>query len=150
MHPSGPDTLGGMSTTRRTPLRLAAVALAGLVAVGGLTACSSGSDAVTDVNPKAAAQVLQESGTTVIDVRTPAEYAAGHLPGAVNIDVESATFEDQVKQLPKDGQYLVYCHSGNRSGVATDEMATLGFTDVYDLQGGIEAWQADGGQVVTG
>lgn len=143
------DTLGGMFRTSLTSLRLAAVALTGLVAVGGLTACSNGSDAVTDVNPKAAAEVLQESGTTVIDVRTSAEYASGHLPGAVNIDAEAATFEDQVEQLPKDAQYLVYCHSGNRSGVATDEMAKLGFTDVYDLQGGIVAWQADGGQLVT-
>jgi phage shock protein E len=130
--------------------RFVAAALVALVAVGGITACSSGSDAITDVSASEAASVLTEPDVTVIDVRTPAEYAAGHLPGAVNIDVESGSFEQQVGQLPKDGTYFVYCHSGNRSGVATDQMAALGFTHLYDLQGGIEGWQSAGGRVVTG
>lgn len=140
------DTLGGMQI--RT--RLVAAALVALVATGGITACSSSSDAITDVSASEATSVLAEPDVMVIDVRTPAEYAAGHLPGAVNIDVESGSFEQQVGQLPKDGTYFVYCRSGNRSGVATDQMAGLGFTHLYDLQGGIESWQSAGGQVVTG
>lgn len=138
-----------MQIRRRTAARIAAVSLAALVSVGGLAACSSGSDAVTDVNASAAADVLAEPDVTVLDVRTPAEYAAGHLPGAVNIDVEGGSFAQQVGQLPKDATYLVYCRTGNRSGVATDQLADLGFTELYDLQGGIEAWSAVGGQLVA-
>ena len=93
--------------------------------------------------------MLAEPDVTVVDVRTPAEYAAGHLPGAVNIDIEGGSFEQQVDQLPKDETYFVYCRTGNRSGVATGQMADLGFTDLYDLQGGVVDSQAAGGAVVT-
>jgi rhodanese-related sulfurtransferase len=131
-------------------LALVTATLAAVLALGGLTACSPGSDAVTDVDAAQAASVLQEEKPTVVDVRTPAEFAAGHLPGAVNIDVEDPGFADAIGRLPKDDTYFVYCRSGNRSGVATDQMAEQGFTHVYDLQGGIADWQASGGAVVTG
>ena len=120
-----------------------------LVALSGLTACSTGSAAVIDVSAAQAVAVLQDEKPTVIDVRTAGEYAAGHLPGAINIDVEAPGFADSVSQLPKDESYFVYCRSGNRSGVATEQMVQLGFTDLYDLQGGITDWQATGGSVVT-
>jgi len=119
--------------------RSVAAVLATLTFIAPLAACSSGSDAVTDVTPSQAVEVLAEPGVTIV-----------HLPGAVNVDVESGSFEQQIQQLPTDGTYFVYCRSGNRSGVATDQMATLGFTDVYDLQGGIVDWQSAGGQVVAG
>ena len=130
--------------------RSIAAVLATLAFIAPLAACSGGSDSVTDVTASEASSVLAEPGVTVVDVRTPAEYAEGHLPGAVNVDVESGSFEQDIQQLPTDGTYFVYCRSGNRSGVATDQMAELGFTDVYDLQGGIVDWQSAGGQVVTG
>jgi rhodanese-related sulfurtransferase len=130
--------------------RAAAALLSGVALAAPLAACSSGPDTVTDVTASEAAAVLSEPGVTVVDVRTPQEFAAGHLPSAVNVDVEGGSFEQQIQQLPTDGTYFVYCRSGNRSGVATDQMAKLGFTDVYDLQGGIVDWQAAGGQVVTG
>lgn len=72
--------------------------------------------------------------TSVIDVRTPAEFAEGHLEGAVNIDVESPLFAEQVGQLDPSGTYVVYCRSGNRSTVAIDQMKAMGFTDL--LNGG--------------
>ena len=84
----------------------------------------------------------------VLDVRTPAEFAAGHLPGAVNIDVESSDFADRVSGLDEGESTLVYCQTGNRSGVATDKMVDLGFTELSELEGGIEAWAAAGEQVV--
>lgn len=128
--------------------RLASVALVALLSIGGLAACSS-SDAVTDVSVSGAADVLAQSGITVIDVRSAGEYASGHLPDAVNIDIEGGSFDQQIADLPKDDPYFVYCQSGNRSGVATDQLAAAGFTKVYDLQGGIADWQASGGAVVT-
>lgn len=133
----------------QTRLRIAAAILAAVVAVGGLAGCAGGSDAVTDVTVSDAAEVLAEPGITVIDVRTPAEFTSGHLAGAVNVDIEGGSFEQQVADLPKDATYFVYCRTGNRSGAATDQLAGLGFMHVYDLQGGIADWQASGGPVVT-
>ena len=59
------------------------------------------------------------------------------------------SFDSRVTALPKDGTYFVYCHSGNRSAVATDRMAKLGFTKIYNLKGGVADWQANGGALVT-
>jgi len=105
---------------------LALVASFGLVI--GVTGCASEPVDMTKVS-------------ALIDVRTAAEFAAGHLQGAVNIDVESADFNDKVGTLEKDGKYLVYCHSGRRAGIAVDAMKSLGFSDALSI-GGINdaAW----------
>lgn len=137
-----------------TRSRAAAVVLAAVLSFAGLSACSTGTDAatdatVTDVGVADSADVLAEPGITVIDVRTAAEYASGHLAGAVNIDVSDDGFDAKVSELAKDGTYLVYCHSGNRSAAAADRMAGLGFTTIYNLKGGVTAWQANGGALVT-
>lgn len=94
-------------------------------------------------------QVVKTDGTRIIDVRTPAEYSAGHLPGAVNIDVESSSFGAEIAGLDKTVTYAVYCRSGNRSKVASQQLADAGFTHVYDLAGGINAWIAAGQAVVS-
>ncbi|MCR6493830.1 rhodanese-like domain-containing protein [Cellulomonas sp. P24] len=132
----------------QTRSRIASVVLAAVLAVGGLAACSSGSSAVTEVTTSTASEVLAKPGMSVIDVRTPAEFAQGHIQGAVNIDVEDPAFATNIGKLPKDKPYFVYCRTGNRSGVATAKMADLGFTQIYDLQGGITEWQNAGGAVV--
>ena len=75
------------------------------------------------------------SETIVIDVRTPAEYSEGHLDGAVNIDVQDANFGTILSQLPTDGEYVVYCRSGNRSAQAVEIMKAAGFTNVVDAGG---------------
>jgi rhodanese-related sulfurtransferase len=64
----------------------------------------------------------------IIDVRTPAELATGHVVGARNIDVESAGFGQAIAALPKAGHYLVYCRSGNRSAQAATTMRSAGLT----------------------
>ena len=107
-------------------VRTLVAAVVALAAVVGLGACSSHGDTAVP------------AGSVVIDVRTGAEYAAGHLQGAVNIDVEDAGFATRVGQLPKDGHYLVYCRTGSRAGAAKAQMASLGFTDVTNL-GGVDA-----------
>lgn len=71
----------------------------------------------------------------VIDVRTPGEYATGHLAGAINIDVEAGSFAANIKQLDKEAPYLVYCRSGRRSAIAAAQMADAGFTDIIDAGG---------------
>ena len=90
-----------------------------------------------------------DPSVVVIDVRTPAEFAEGHIARAQVVDVSAADFADQIATFDPSATYLVYCHSGNRSGQAAAIMATLGFSSVYDLDGGIIAWQGAGAPLVT-
>jgi phage shock protein E len=103
------------------------------------------------VAPADGAALIDSMGAelTIIDVRTPEEFAAGHLDGAVNYDIEGGQFSALIADLPTDGAYIVYCHSGRRSAIAAQTMIDAGFTTVYDL-GGIVDWQAAGLPVVTG
>jgi rhodanese-related sulfurtransferase len=93
--------------------------------------------------------VALEAGTIVIDVRTPAEYASGHLDGALNIDVQSPDFAAQVSQLDPGATYFIYCRSGNRSGQAISQMANMGFSDMKNGGSVEEATQSTGIPVVT-
>ena len=79
-----------------------------------------------------AAPIQVGAETVIIDVRTPEEYAAGHLEGALNIDVQSPNFDSLIATQPVDGEYVLYCRSGNRSAQATARMQSLGFTSVTD------------------
>jgi len=85
----------------------------------------------------------------VLDVRTPEEYAEGHLDGAVLVDFYDADFADQLAALDPDVPYLVYCRSGNRSGQTLSTMEQLGFSSAVDVDGGIVAW-AGAGLPITG
>lgn len=84
-----------------------------------------------------------ESGAVLIDVRSPEEFAAGALDGALNIDVNGAEFEDRISELDREAAYVVYCRSGSRAATAIDQMADLGFTDVVN-GGAYDALAAEG------
>jgi rhodanese-related sulfurtransferase len=84
----------------------------------------------------------------VLDVRTPTEFAACHLAGAIMIDYNSGNFRIDADKLDKNKTYLVYCRTDNRSGQAVAIMKELGFKEVYDMDGGINEWQAAGYPVV--
>jgi len=88
-----------------------------------------------------------DQGWTVIDVRTPEEYQSGHLPGAINIDFYDSEFVSKLANLQRDGQYAVYCRSGNRSSLALEKMKEMNFTGVVDLAGGVEAWTESGNHI---
>jgi rhodanese-related sulfurtransferase len=113
-----------------------------------ISACSSGSD-VAKKDAAGFLEVANQSGVVIIDVRTPAEFAEGHLPNALNIDFQSGNFEQEIESLDKSVTYAVYCRSGNRSSKATAIMADAGFTSIYDLDGGLSDLQAAGAQVGT-
>ena len=85
---------------------------------------------------------LSDGNVQLIDVRTPEEYNQGHLKGALNYNINSSEFENQILKLDKNNPILVYCLSGGRSGAAADLMAGSGFTEVYNMQGGIMKWSA--------
>ena len=87
----------------------------------------------------------------VLDVREPAEFAAGSLPGAVNIP--RGLLEFQIGNHPafaaaRDGDVLVYCQSGGRSALAAETLKKLGFVRPFSLAGGFKAWSDAGEQVV--
>lgn len=96
------------------------------------------------------ATLAKTPAVVVLDVRTPAEFASGHLQGAVDLDVRSADFSTRLAGLDKTLTYAVYCHSGNRSATALSQMSAAGFTHAADLTGGITAWTGDGRPVVSG
>src|ERR1039458_2968592 len=86
----------------------------------------------------------------LIDVRTPGEYAEGHLKNARNIDINAGDFEDQLKKLDKSRTVFVYCLSGGRSATAAQKMGEMGFAEVYNMDGGIMKWQSAGKPVEKG
>jgi phage shock protein E len=143
--------------TRYWSRRTAAAAMA-VAAITGISACTSSTPASSSsaqatgqhMTASAFSTAMKQPGTIVLDVRTPAEYASGHLPQAQNIDIESADFAGRIAALDKNAVYAVYCHSGNRSGVAMEQMAAADFSHVYDLAGGINAWQSMGGPMEMG
>jgi rhodanese-related sulfurtransferase len=115
-----------------------------------LAGCSSSGGTVENVSADQFVTASAEPGTVVVDVRTPGEFAAGHVDGAVNIDVESPSFGSEIAALPKDTTYAVYCRSGRRSTLATDQMTEAGFTSLVNLQGGIADLQSAGAPIVAG
>ncbi len=146
--------------------RLLALAAAAAVTVSlGLTGCSSTETATAPAvqGPGVSAQapaspervdaesfstVVSSPGVTVIDVRTPEEFAQGHIDGAVNYNVEGPDFGAQIATLDPAGTYAVYCRSGNRSQVAVSEMSQAGVNGIYELESGIVGWESAGLPVV--
>ena len=133
-----------MRSRSGTMLVGAAVAVL-LSGCGGGEATAAG---VRTVPAQDAVAVVAEDDTVVIDVRTPEEFAEGHLAGARNLSL-AGDFESEVARLPRDARYVLYCRTGNRSAQAADIMQRLGFTDVRDA-GGLSDLAAAGAEVVTG
>lgn len=103
----------------------------------GLSACG-----------EAAAPAEVGADAVVIDVRTPEEYAAGHLEGAVLLDFNGGQFAAEFPGLDPEGEYLVYCRSGNRSGQAIALMEEAGFSSLTDLGSMEQAAKATGLPIV--
>lgn len=93
--------------------------------------------------PEEAKQAI-EQGALVIDVRTPDEFADGHIPGAQNINSSSPLFTEHLRALDKEATYVVNCQSGGRSSRAVSLMDELGFKNAHNLTGGIIAWRKAG------
>ena len=85
---------------------------------------------------------------TILDVRTPAEVAQGKIEGAVVIDFYQPDFMDQVSKISKDQEIYIYCAVGARSEEAARMLIQQGYTNVYHLQGGIQAWAQSGQPIV--
>lgn len=117
------------------------------------SACGESQTAVATglVNSDRAQELIDSvDDLVVLDVRTPEEFAAGALPGAILIDINDPSFTSEVAALDTELPYLVYCRSGNRSAAAVEIMEDLGFTEIYELADGVQAWVGSGRQLTTG
>jgi rhodanese-related sulfurtransferase len=126
------------------------LALVVVLAVVVASCSSSESTAVTQsielVSPAKAAEVIEEQpeGLVVLDIRTPEEYAEAHLADAIVVDYYASDFADQLDALDKNVPYVLYCRTGNRSSDAVDTMKSLGFAQIYEIDGGIVNWYEQG------
>jgi rhodanese-related sulfurtransferase len=128
-----------------------------VLALTALTACSQGgtqqpkagtatettTQAPETLDAKSFQAAIGEGKALLVDVRTPAEYAGGHLEGSLNVDWTGANHEAEFAKLPKDQPLLLYCRSGGRSGQAMDYLKSKGY-QVQHLGGGIGAWMSAG------
>ena len=98
-----------------------------------------------NLEPKDFQQKLKSTKSGVlVDVRTPEEVQQGIIKGAVNLDYRSEDFKKQLSKLDKEKTYFLYCAAGGRGSKAADMMEELGFKRVYNLDGGLTAWQEEG------
>jgi rhodanese-related sulfurtransferase len=138
----GSDDPAGADVVESSEMAAGATIADGAPEISGISTISVDAAAAITANPP--------DNLVVLDVRTPEEFAEGHLEGAVLVDFYAADFAEQLAALDTDVPYLVYCRSGNRSGQALGVMEQLGFTSAVDVDGGIVAWTDAGFPVTTG
>ena len=88
-----------------------------------------------------------EKTAYVLDVRSPEEYASGHVPGAVNIPYDQVA--SRIAEVPRDTDVVLYCKSGRRAGIAAEVLASQGYERLQHLEGDIVAWVGKGRPVET-
>ena len=120
-----------------------------MVGPGCLDALGDPGSTVQNITPAEAYALIQENQGNdkfvFLDVRNPEEYAAGHIDGAENVCLNCVEdFAMAVIDRGRDSTYLIYCRSGNRSATASAVMAGLGFANIYNMTGGMNAWAAAG------
>lgn len=128
--------------------RLYAPLLALLLSVVLIPALATATE-LENLNPWQATAILKESpGLTILDVRTPEEFLAGHVQDAENLDFYNKEFKSWIDELDKEKPYFIYCRTGRRSGLTVDYMQQTGFKQIYHLKDGIRGWQGAGLPVV--
>ena len=101
------------------------------------------------LSPKDFARKIKDKEVLqLIDVRTPKEFKTGHVEQAQNINYYDLTFRNQVSKLDKEKPIYVYCQSGIRSGKAVSILKSMGFKEIYDMEGGFGSWRKQGLKVV--
>ncbi|MBW1698412.1 MAG: rhodanese-like domain-containing protein [Deltaproteobacteria bacterium] len=103
---------------------------------------------IVTISPRAASDLITQkkgdSDFVILDIRTPAEFNAGHIPNSILIDFYSKTFAEKIQQLDRTKTYLVYCRSGNRSRRSLELFKKLKFRKVYHMDSGIIGWKSEG------
>jgi len=100
---------------------------------------------ILNIDPKAFSEKIAATpNSQLIDVRTPEEFKAGHIDNAINIDWLGDNFEVNAQKLDKTKPVFVYCKTNNRSQEAAKKLEKLGFKTIYNMQGGLLKWDAEG------
>jgi rhodanese-related sulfurtransferase len=125
--------------------RLVVLGIVGLLFAASAPLSLAAAAQATDVSVEQARKLIRErggkAGFVVLDVRTPAEFSGGHLPGAVNLDIQARDFLTRLEGLDRGKSYLVYCRSGNRSAKAAQAMERMEFPRVYHMREGVIGWE---------
>jgi thioredoxin len=110
------------------------------------TSCKGQSQkSIETIEPKAFAEKLKTTeNPQLLDVRTPAEYSSEHIDNAVNINWNGTNFVSEAEKYDKTKPVFVYCKAGGRSAQAAQKLSELGFTQIYNLDGGMMKWSASG------
>lgn len=115
--------------------------------IGGSMQSSQQSTGYTTISTDEAKQKIDAGNITIVDVRTQAEYEAGHIPGAVLVTLDTIGTAQPAALPDLNANLLVYCRTGVRSAQASAALAKIGYTHIYNMDGGITAWKYD---TVTG
>ncbi len=100
------------------------------------------------VEPQEMVDVLVSKDVLLVDVRTPREFQMGFIENAINIDFSLPNFQAELEKLDSSKPIVVYCRSGRRSAISTNNFVKAGFTEIYDLKGGIINWQKKGKKLI--
>ncbi len=120
--------------------------LFGLTVILFFTACKDNSVAqeIRVLTPTEFHDSIASKTVQLIDVRTPEEFAEGHLDNALNINISETDFITEVEKLNLDEPIYLYCRSGKRSAKASLILKDVGFKEIYDMEGGFLHWESDG------
>jgi len=128
-------------------MKVSILLIVSILTFGILNSCSSNlnndseSNEPKIINKEKFDQLVKDSNTRIMDVRTPGEVSEGYIAGAVIFnDINDSNFDANLDKLDKSKNYIVYCKSGGRSSRAVEIMREKGFKKVYDLEGGISNW----------
>lgn len=121
---------------RRAAFFLAAVLVAGVAVSAEPVAAPVTQEALIE------RQQHVDADLVVLDVRSPGEFAAGHVPGAINIPHDR--IGERLSEVPRDKDVILYCQSGRRAGLAAQALVEQGYTRLFHLEGDIAAWKANG------
>ncbi|HCE55491.1 MAG TPA: rhodanese-like domain-containing protein [Lutibacter sp.] len=130
----------------KTTLKLSFLVLITILGISCNTKSQSHSEAIKVLTPTEFKQ--KSANQTIIDIRTPQEFSEGHIEGAVNINYYDSNFMDQMAKFDKNQPIFIYCRSGNRTTAASKKAADFGFTEIYDLEGGILYWMKNNNETV--
>ena len=120
---------------------------------GLLVSCGNAQEStsavIENVTPETFEKAINNGDVTLLDVRTEKEVHEGHIEGSTNLDFYGAGFDQSLTTLNKEAPVYVYCRSGGRSYKTAEKLEALGFRKVYNLDGGIGAWEKAGKKIVS-
>ena len=105
-------------------------------------------ESINQMNSDELIEFIELNDAILVDVRTEDEYNSGYIENSLNIDYFSNEFSVNADKLDKNTPIILYCRSGNRSSMSANKISKLGFSEIYNLEGGILEWIEEGNVIV--